>query len=144
MEDVEFISELIFSLIERTELTATDKDLDQYYEKFSKDKDIDWENIESEFIKTTDFMSSLNLSYEEYKIYGVSHLYGIWCFSMSCILNSISVEKVAPKLIQFFSMIRDRNYVHPIVQEYKQSMSNRTKFKGQRSKRRKALVDYCC
>lgn len=144
MEDVEFISELIFALIEKTELTATDKDLDQYYDKFSKSTEINWKLVENDFLRTTDFMSSLNLDYEEYKIYGVSHLYGIWCFSMSCLNNGIGVEKVSSKLIDFFTMIKERNYSHPIVQEYKQSMSNRTKFKGQRSKRRKALVDYCC
>ncbi|MBL0625948.1 DUF262 domain-containing protein [Aeromonas jandaei] len=144
MEDVEFISELMFALIENTELTATDKDLDLYYEKYSKDSNIEWTQVEQKFKIITDFMSSLNLDYEEYKIYGVSHLYGIWCFSMSCIENDIGATVVSPKLIEFFTMIKNRDYEHPIVQEYKQSMSNRTKFKGQRSKRRKALVDYCC
>ncbi|WP_421143114.1 DUF262 domain-containing protein [Aeromonas dhakensis] len=144
MEDVEFISELIFAVIEKAELTATDKDLDQYYEKYTKDSNIDWMHVERRFIEITSFMSSLNLDYEEYKIYGVSHLYGIWCFSMSCIENEVDATVVSPKLIEFFTMIKNRDYEHPIVQEYKQSMSNRTKFKGQRSKRRKALVDYCC
>ncbi|WP_421282681.1 DUF262 domain-containing protein [Aeromonas veronii] len=144
MEDVEFISELMFALIENTELTATDKDLDLYYEKYSKDSSIEWTQVEQRFKIITDFMSSLNLDYEEYKIYGVSHLYGIWCFSMYCIEKNIDTTVVSPKLIEFFTMIKNRDYEHPIVQEYKQSMSNRTKFKGQRSKRRKALVDYCC
>ncbi|MDR2319795.1 MAG: DUF262 domain-containing protein [Pseudomonas sp.] len=144
MEDVEFISELIFSLIENTELTATDNDLDAYYEKYARNQTLDWADINAKFIATTDFMESLGLQYEAYKIYGVSHLYGIWCFSMTCINNQVAAATVAPKLLDFFTKIRDRDYTHPTAFEYKQSMSNRTKFKGQRSKRRKALVDYCC
>lgn len=144
MEDVEFISELIFSLIEKTELTATDNDLDSYYEKYARNIKISWKDVMREFLLTTDFMESLGLQYETYKIYGVSHLYGIWCFSMHCVSNQIPAAAVAPKLLEFFTQIKDRNYTHPIVFEYKQSMSNRTKFKGQRSKRRKALVEYCC
>ncbi|WP_171045975.1 DUF262 domain-containing protein, partial [Pseudomonas edaphica] len=143
MEDVEFISELIFSLIENTELTATDTDLDAYYEKYARDQNLDWAILQKKFLATTNFMESLGLQYEAYKIYGVSHLYGIWCFSMTCINNQIAAAAVAPKLLEFFTKIRDRNYTHPTAFEYKQSMSNRTKFKGQRSKRRKALVDYC-
>lgn len=143
MEDVEFVSELLFSLIENSELTATDSDLDQYYEKYARSNLVDFNEIEQRFLATTEYMAGLNLDYEGYKIYGVSHLYGIWCFAMNCMSSDVDKELIAPKLIEFFSMIRDRNYSHPAVSEYKQSMSNRTKFKGQRTKRRKALFDFC-
>ncbi|NED65190.1 DUF262 domain-containing protein [Streptomyces sp. SID10244] len=143
MEDVEFISELIFSLIEGAELTATDSDLDQYYAKYARSGHVDWAALGDKFDAVTKFMSELGLDYEGYKISGVSHLYGIWCFSMACVSRGIKAVDVAAKLVAFFSMIRDRNYQQPAAQEYKQSMSNRTKFKGQRTKRKLALLSYC-
>lgn len=143
MEDVEFVSELLFALIEGSELTATDDDLNTLYEKYAKIENFDWAEIERRFEEVTAFMSGLGLRYEEYKIYGVSHLYGIWLFSMVCVSSGVSPDDVSPKLFEFFSMIRDRNYSSPEASDYKQSMSNRTKFKGQRAKRKRALAAYC-
>lgn len=143
MEDVEFVSELVFSLIEGTELNATDKDLDLYYEKYANNDDVDYDELENKFMATTEYMKSLKLDYEGFKIYGVSHLYGIWCFSMQCLEKSIKAETVIDKLVEFFSMLRDRNYENKSVMDYKQSMSNRTKSKGQRTKRKRSLYEYC-
>lgn len=142
MEDIEFISELLFALLEKTELTATDQDLDDYYAKYSREV-LDWMAVEADFNNVTQYMMSLNLDYGHFKIYGVSHLYGIWCFSMQCIDVEIPAEEVAPRLNEFFRNVREKNLHIPAVLEYKQSMSNRTKFRGQRAKRRKALADFC-
>jgi hypothetical protein len=143
MEDVEFISELLFTLLEGSELTATDTDLDQYYEKYHKDTSINWTKVERDFLDVTDFMQQLRLDYEYYKVYGVSHLYGIWCLAMACWISSVDPKKIASKLVEFFTHMRARDYIHPTMLEYKQSMSNRTKFKGQRSRRKLALMEYC-
>lgn len=143
MEDIEFISELIFTILEGGESTATNEELDKYYQKYSANDDIDWQQIFEKFTEITKYMESLNLDYEDYKIYGVSHLYGIWCFCVTCVSLNISLDKVKPKILEFFSLFRNKNYELPMIQEYKQSMSNRTKFKGQRTRRKNALLTFC-
>lgn len=143
MEDVEFISELVFVLLEKSELNATSKELDDYYDKYAHAEDVDWVKLEEEFKTLTNFMIALELDYEALRISGVSHLYGLWCFALVCVQKSIEPKIIAPKLAEFFELARKRDYSNPASMNYKQSMSNRTKFKGQRSNRKKALMAYC-
>jgi hypothetical protein len=143
MEDIEFLSELVITLIENSEITATDGDLDAFYTKYSRSPAINWVEIESRFSTVSDFLISINLDYESLKISGVSHLYGIWCFAMSCISRGVQVQSVAPSLNDFFHSIRTKTLITAAAIDYKQSMSNRTKFKGQRTKRKTALLTHC-
>lgn len=143
MEDVAFISELVFVLLEKTELTATDDELDKYYAKYTLPTGIDWKQLEAEFESLTSFIIDLGLDYENLKISGVSHLYGLWCFAFACIKKNIQPQAVADKLNNFFELARQRDYSNPASNDYKQSMSNRTKFKGQRTKRKNALMAFC-
>lgn len=145
MEDVAFISELVFVLLEKTELTATDEVLDMYYAKYAlaTDTDINWKQLEVQFELLTNFIIDLGLDYENLKISGVSHLYGLWCFAFACIAKNIQPQSVADKLRKFFELARQRDYSNPASNDYKQSMSNRTKFKGQRTKRKNALIAFC-
>ncbi|HZW13289.1 MAG TPA: DUF262 domain-containing protein [Noviherbaspirillum sp.] len=143
MEDVEFVSELLFVLLEKGELTASDKDLDDLYAKYSNDDICDWADLESQFQSVTSFMKALEIDYTEYKVYGVSHLYGIWCFSRECLIRGITPEKVAEKVSEFFELTRVRKDPIPESLAYKQSMSNRTKSQTQRIKRKNALLSFC-
>lgn len=143
MEDVAFISELVFVLLEKTELTATDEELDIYYAKYAFAKEIDWKQLEEQFELLTSFIIDLGLDFENLKISGVSHLYGLWCFAFACINQVIRPQAVTDKLRKFFELARQRDYSNPASNDYKLSMSNRTKFKGQRTKRKKALMDFC-
>ncbi len=142
MEDIEFISELIFSLLENSEISAISNELDEYYAKYSKDGDVDWVSVETSFYTITTFMEGLMLDYDRLRISGVSHLYGLWCFSMVCIEKDIQVENIAPRLLEFFELSLKRDYSNPASVEYKRSMSNATKLKWQRTKRKNALVGY--
>jgi uncharacterized protein with ParB-like and HNH nuclease domain len=143
MEDVAFISELVFVLLEKTELTATDEELDKFYTKYAFANDIDWKQLEAQFELLTNFIIDLGLDYENLKISGVSHLYGLWCFAFVCIEQNIQPQVVADKLLNFFELARQRDYSNPASNDYKLSMSNRTKFKGQRTKRKNALLAFC-
>jgi hypothetical protein len=143
MEDVAFISELVFVLLEKTELTATDEELDTYYAKYALADNIDWKQLGLQFELLTNFIIDLGLDYEYLRISGVSHLYGLWCFAFSCLEMKIKPQTVADNLIKFFELARQRDYSNPASNDYKQSMSNRTKFKGQRTKRKNALLAFC-
>lgn len=142
MEDVEFISELVFAVIEGKELQATDSDLDGYYSKHADKKPEEWNKIEENFLNVTNVMESIAVNYAEHKVYGVSHLYGIWCFSMSVQETPKVIGAYKKKIDIFYKLLRSRDYSNQCVRDYKDSMSNRTRYAGQRRKRKEALLQY--
>jgi hypothetical protein len=141
MEHYEFVSEILFQIIEDRPLHANQAELDTLYAKYAR-KTLDWNSLESKFIEITSFMSSLNVNYEEYRVGGVSHLYGIWCLANYCNSKKIDVEVVKPKLEQFFDELRSGSSDTPQVESYRKSMSARTKDQGQRRRRFEALREY--
>lgn len=141
MEDIEFLSELVFLVLNGEELHANQSELDAMYEAYANADNID-EAIH-EVNKVTEYMRDLELPYEEWRIRGVSHLYGIFSFSHFCIVNGIALSGIKDKVHEFYTKWRNREYDEELVKQYKDSMSSRTKDKGQRRKRREALVNYC-
>jgi hypothetical protein len=141
MEHYEFISEILFQLIEGNPLHANQQELDRLYEKYARETR-DWETLESDFIKVTNYIESLNIEYEVYRVGGVSHLYGIWCLANKCIEESIPVENVKQRLFEFFKELRSETIKNENVDYYKRSMSSRTKEQGQRKRRFNALWSY--
>ncbi|WP_175614787.1 DUF262 domain-containing protein [Piscibacillus halophilus] len=147
MEDEEFISELIFTLLEGT-IDAKPKTIDELYDKwvlrFESNETL-LKDINDRFLVITKYLSGLNIDYEGHKIQGVSHLYGLWGFSISCLENDLKAEDVRSKLDNFFEQLRSKDVKikDKSVERYSHSMSYSTKSKGQRKKRISALCDYC-
>lgn len=146
MEDNSFISELVFSILENDVFTSTDDVLNDLYRKYSG-INIDWLAVENEFNEVTKFMSNLDLPYEDSKIYGVSHLYGIWMFCRYCVIKKVKIDFVRDKVLNFFEEYK-LNYRSKVIDDayildYKMSMQARTKFKGQREKRIWSIINYC-
>lgn len=147
MEELSFVSELVFSIIENQVFTSTDKIIDDFYHRYASDLNVDWNDVTNKFCVITDFMYDLGIDYKSNKVDGVSHLFGIWLFCKHCIDNSINVADVKQKINQFFNIYKDlyrSDVSEKFLLEYKQSMQARTKFKGQREKRVAALINYCC
>ncbi|MES2440232.1 MAG: DUF262 domain-containing protein [Verrucomicrobiota bacterium] len=138
MEDLEFISELVFELLEGKPLSANQKILDSMYEKHANPSDPI--KLKSDFEKVTDFMRQLDLDYSEYKITGVSHLYGIWCLSSACYKSGIEASTISELLKGFFVELRSIDNPSSEVLDYKKSMSSRTKSEGQRRLRLDSLM----
>ncbi len=143
MEEIEFLSELTFLLIEGHELHANQKELDELYGKYADSDGVDYQDIETKLGSVSEFMESLNLDYESRKISGVSHLYGLFAFSYKCLNDGVPAEQIAPKLNEFFDLWQSKKYDHPDIKNYKDSMSARTKDRGQRRKRTGALESFC-
>lgn len=141
MEHYEFVSEILFQLIEGKPLHANQQELDRLYEKYAR-ADIDWEELESKFMNVTNYISSLDLDFEHYRIGGVSHLYGIWCLANKCVKDCIPSEHTKEKLMSFYEELRSKDINNQNVDIYKKSMSARTKDEGQRRRRFQALWDY--
>ena len=141
MEDYEFLSELLFQVIEGKALHANQSELDQLYKKYTNAA-LNWKEVEEKFIEITAFLSSLNLDFDKYRIGGVSHLYGLWCLANLCLARNVPVERIADKVRDFYEKLRTTPDACIELIQYKKSMSARTKDRGQREKRLAALADY--
>lgn len=141
MEDNEFISELLFLVLERSPLGANQAIIDNLYELYH-DKVIELENAKNSFLEITNLLDSLDLNYESYKITGVSHLYGLFSFAWYCHTNNINdLNHLKLKINEFYEF-RNNQRNTDCHQEYKTSMSSRTKDASQRRKRMHALINY--
>ena len=141
MEDQEFVSELLFVLLEKGPLGADPRVIDELYEKYTASL-TDWKTVEKEFIAVSDFMEKLSLDYDGYSIRGVSHLYGLWCFSWYVNTKSIQPGAVSPALMKFFKELRSTPLSREVA-EYKKTMSSNTKSVSMRERRLEALVQFC-
>jgi hypothetical protein len=143
MEDIELISEFIFLLIEGMELSASPKEIDNLYKKYANSISVDWVELENTLYRVSDFFEKLEINFSEYNVSGVSHLYGVWAFSYYCVSNNINVS-VKEKIHEFYQSYKSYDFnKSKALADYKSSMMNATKGKGQRKKRRNALVTYC-
>lgn len=143
MEDIELVSELLFLMIEGTELSATPKTLDNLYVKYARSTDIDWVDLEKKFNQVDEIFQGFGVVFSDYNISGVSHLYGVWAFAHHCFIENIN-PGVKVKLHEFFTNYKKSAYEKsPALADYKQSMMNNTKGKGQRTKRKNALIQFC-
>jgi hypothetical protein len=142
MENYEFVSELIFVLLEKGPMEALPPIIDALYEKYTHGQ-INWNSVEHEFYRVTKFLEALDLNYEGYKIKGVSHLYGLWCFAWVCEQQTVQPEMVRDKLNALFTELRSSQVTNEYVQDYRITMSSNTKSKAMRERRLEALLRYC-
>ena len=145
MQDAEFVSELIFYLLENGPMDASKKEnMDDYYEKWSKKLKVDLSlKIEEEFNKTIQYLESLTIDFDGYKINGVSHFYALFAFANYCLKNDIESNTVSDKLIEFYMCLRNCDYSDVNVKGYRESMQSNTRSRKQRQKRIDALKKYC-
>lgn len=145
MEDKEFISELFFATIENKPLGADRQGIiDEYYQKYFDNTEV-IEQTEAKFKQITTYLSSLNLDYQGYSIKGVSHLYGLWCFSQYCLAESKNPTEVSRKLVLFYEQLKGLPKIetpNANVLKYKKSMSSGTKAITQRTRRLESLVGF--
>lgn len=142
MEHREFISEAIFVILEKGPLHANQDEIDRLYKKYTE---IEWNSTAAgnTFDQTTAFLQALRVDFDKYKLRGVSHLYGLWCFSFHCVSNNITIGDLPAKLDAFYAALRSGTSTDPNVQDYSNSMSSRTKDRGQRIKRVNGICGYC-
>lgn len=144
MEDIELMSEFAFLIIEGEEFASSPKVLDELYKKYANIKSIDWKELDEKMESVSDFFKEMKINFTDYNISGVSHLYGLWAFSYYCVLHHISPCIVKEKLHEFYSDYQQSDFKEDNpLSTYKSSMMNATKGKGQRKKRKQALIDYC-
>ena len=142
MEDVEFLSELIFLILEGSELSSDQSLLDAYYEKYANLSDEKIEKLYRDFCDLTKYMEGLQLDYNGLGIRGVSHLYGIFAFCHK-VINEYHVDYSREYINNFYLLWKKKKYLVQEVMYYKDSMSSSTKSSTQRKRRSAALVEFC-
>ncbi|MBQ8417942.1 MAG: DUF262 domain-containing protein [Phascolarctobacterium sp.] len=145
MQDAEFVSELIFYLLENSPMDASKKEnMDEYYEKWSKNLTEEVADyVKNEFKQTINFLATLTIDFDGYKINGVSHFYALFVLANYCVKHYKESEMISMKLNEFYGCLRNGNYNDENVRTYWESMQANTRSKRQRIKRLEALVHYC-
>jgi len=144
MQDLEFVSELIFLLLEKEPMDASSKDnIDIYYEKWSKQlTEEDALKVEGLFEQCISFINNIQIDFDKYKIKGVSHYYALFGLAFYCIEKNIHVNKINSEIDKFYEILRDPKAINGNVQEYKDSMQSNTRSKRQRVRRINALKTF--
>ncbi len=143
MEDKEFVSELIFTILENEVFGATQDIIDGLYEKYCTKNGDEINGAFSIFERTTDYLVSMNIDFKNHKSSGVSHLYGIFSYALYCNTKSIPVAVASNKLSSFLDSLWEKDVQHnaELRREYRKTMSSSTKSKTQRSRRIEVLLN---
>lgn len=141
MEDKEFCSECLLSSLMGQIIGSNQQILDKLYEEHKND-DFSGALARSKQICTD--LSFLNLDYAGNRIGGVSHLYGLWGLALILRMNGKAVVDYKEKITQFYDSLRDVEAGNTQIREdYKKSMTSRTKERFMRVKRVNALLAVC-
>jgi Protein of unknown function DUF262 len=139
MEDKEFASECLLTILIGQVIGSNQTTLDKLYEEH---KAVDF--TEAVKLSTTicGDLESLNLDYQGRRIGGVSHLYGLWTLAMVLRSHGKSAADYKNQIYEFYLHLRDPAK-DDIRDEYKKSMNSRTKERFMRVKRLNALLSAC-
>lgn len=142
MEDHEFVSELLFVLLENGPQEADQGLIDEMYEKYGN-PGTDFTETVRKFEAVTDFLQSLNIDYDGYKVKGPSHLYGLWCLAWYGVSANIDPSTIEASVKRLFHSLRSGTRGNQNAEEYRKSMSFNTRSRAQRRRRLQALKSEC-
>ncbi|GKW37827.1 MULTISPECIES: DUF262 domain-containing protein [Pectobacterium] len=143
MEDKEFVSELVFTILENQVFGATQDIIDELYEKYCNLDYSKNQHAFNKFIEITDYLKKMNVDFKDFKASGVSHLYGFFNYALHCYDNNIDPNKAANILTDFLRSLwnkSDKNNENLRI-EYRKTMSSSTKSKSQRNHRIQVLIN---
>lgn len=144
MEDEEFVSELLFLVLNRGTLDSTPATLDGQYERY-KNETVLLEKGEKEFNEIIAFINSLHLDYENNKrLCWTTHLYTLFSLGWYCVNNQIPAEQVEKSVANFYDEYFSKNTIYNgHLKEYKDAASSRTRSASQKNNRMNAILKYC-
>lgn len=144
MEDEEFISELLFLVLNNKMLDSTPATLDEEYEKY-KDKKILLEQGKQKFEQTILFMENLKLNFEKNKrLCWTTHLYTLFSLCWYCINKDVRAEDIRNRVERFYEEYFSKSTEYEgCLKKYKDAASSRTRSASQKNNRLCALLEYC-
>jgi hypothetical protein len=142
LEHHEFISELLFVILEN-QIFASDRSeiIDDLFTKYATSVLSDSENVFNEFKEISEILEGFKLGFEKYRIFGVSHLYGLFGLGWHIFKNDIEIDNIDSKLDRFYTDLREKNE-NVFAHDYQVSMNAGTKSRARRIRRINALLEY--
>lgn len=143
-EDIEYCSELYFSLAEGKVVDSNKSQLDVLYKKYFIDNAMDdelTEGVKEAFIETASILDTLIKDMQLYYKNSVSHLYAMWMFAYYLFKDDKDVNLYKKCFLEFYTKVKLKE-TNPYIQKYIQSMQQSTKSIGSRKKRFEALLGY--
>lgn len=143
LEHHEFISELLL-LVEEDKVIAGDRPLevDASYDKYSKSEAEDLEKVSEKFLEVSVIFTTFNLKFDNYRLYGVSHIYGLWGLAWNLWKEGIQVVDIDEKITDFYKIYELKNGENELVEKYRMTMKSGTKNGASRRRRIEALFSY--
>ena len=144
MEDEEFVSELLFLILDKKVLDSTPETLDQKYNQYKNSTEA-LEQAQKEFEDIIGFIERLALDYEKCKrLFWTTHLYTLFSVAWYCVEHSVSAEQISASIREFyFSYFSKETSYSGFLKEYKDASSSRTRSAIQRNHRMEAILKYC-
>lgn len=144
MEDEEFISELLFMIIDNRILDSNPEKLDKKYEQYKSNKKVLTE-AKDKFHQIIVFMDDLEIDFNKYKrLYGATHLYTLFSVCWFCYCNNIKSNDIKKKINEFYNGYFSKNIKQNVCfVEYKEAASSRTRSELQRRKRMYTVLKFC-
>lgn len=143
-EDIEFCSELFYTIAEGTMIDSNREKLNTCYEKYCGDDKLSSEDIarlHDIFCEVEHILSEIIAGFNKYYINSVSHLYALWGLAWQVYKQEADVKNVNSLIPKFYGMVKDKAD-NEDVQNYILSMQQATKSQASRKKRINALLSY--
>lgn len=143
-EDIEFCSELFFSIVEGKVVDSNRKQLDDLYKKYFIDNPLSqevWNEYVDKFTGTALVLNELIENMQMYYKNSVSHIYAMWMASYELYSEKEDGKKYEKAFCTFYSKVKDKD-ANVFIQRYIQSMQQSTKSMASRKNRCNALLDY--
>lgn len=140
MENHEFVSELMFIIINKQIGDYTKATLDNLYEQ---SKENYTKEYAKEIVLVSDYIKTMDLDYDKLKIKKVGHLYAIWAVSYLGNKQGVDAVQLGSALNDFYIYYLENKNYNEYTKNYKASMSARTKGRSSRLKRVNALINFC-
>lgn len=140
MENYEFLSELMFVVINNRIGDYTKASLDDMYEKCEEDYN---DKYTEEVKKVSQYIMDMDIDYNELKIKKVGHLYAVWAVSFLAMKENIDARLLGNTLSDFYEQYLVDKNSSELTKAYKASMSAGTKGRSSRMKRISTLIKYC-
>ena len=144
MEDVEFVSELLFLVLEDRILDSSPDTLDRLYEKYQNDEN-NIEKAKAKFLSIVRYIESFSIDFLKNKrLCWTTHLYSLFTLAWELNNRGIVAETVSEKVCEFYSEYFSKGIKYEgSFKKYKDASSSRTRSDTQRKKRLSALLEYC-
>ena len=144
MEDVEFISELFFVVLEGKILDSSQDVLDGLYEKYH-DSSNQIQQAVQDFSEVLSYINDLQIDFTTLKrLCWTTHLYSLFSIAWKLKTIGIPASEKSNAINSFYSEYFSKNTQYEgYLKKYKDAASSRTRSESQRINRLQALLEFC-